>query len=605
MEVAMNRLIYMGKYIDRDKEYKIYYNKVLDKFYKLPYDYFFKEEKSGLEILEDLMPEDYEDKDLIKYAINDPEELKGLKAYLDINKKYEEKVEKRDKKLKAELNIILAEQEKRRNRNLNILKAITAGVFVVLVLTSSYAIYDAYGKKIDDKFDDYIGHLATNEETRNEYLSSIIDAITLNETLNDDIKEAWINDFKNLLERDIYIPKKNIKEIIKQASETDYSNLDSNDYIHELSNLIFHDNSSICYGLTLQLDEVANDKEMSESSQVFGYLTIALNDDIFNQIFFFGSDKFNKILADYYGASTTQLEACINLYDNYLNAQNNDDKNNYKNELKNKISQIFLRYYENSEELSEFDQLVFASSIFARENRVVSIQNNLFSDIITVSVDDENYGLYNLYFDAFSKENISRSIYQQQLENLIKNKGSKIDYKDSDDRFLTYLFYLSYRDQSAYRTRKELFEPISIEEFASHLMETVFSDNFYKDDNYTNVNPEFLYSYLTNGHINLDDCIPRYRGINDDSRSVALFIEYEKALKAEVSAGNLELEKYEEQLDEILKHFTYSNPDLKALLKIAIEYDQSMFDEFTIPFSSLDYNDHEIKKYTKEIEVHD
>lgn len=584
----MNNLIYLGKYLKTDDIYQIYYNPELDKYYSLPNEVLtkIKEANKGLEVIADLMPNDFEEPELIPYEITDTNEIKALNIF------YQKRVS-----LIKEENERKEKEIKEKEKQTRIRKGIFCGALIITFLASLKGLYNKYEEQIKASTNKYINNLSTEEDKKNAYLKDITDALTLNETLNDDIKSLWINDFTSLFSRDIFIPKHKVKDIISSINNGDYSKATLDNHIIFLSSLIFNDNNYPFYGITMQLDEYANNLEPRKSSIDFAYLYLNLNDDILNQIFL-GNDRIYSVISSSLNASESTIEDTLKGI-KYTYDTDEETYEFYHSNVSKVIGNILVNYYKGKGKLSEFDQLVLGSNLFNPTSDNIIIKYNIFSDIITVTINDATYGEYNLYFDRETKANITKVIYQEKLTNLIKEKGSNIDYNDSDCRFIIYLYYLSYIDKISYDVDEELINPESIEEFSSYLINSVFDDGILTGDNFVHLNPEVLYSYFTNGNISFPDILKRIRSLANNEFAMTLFTEFERALKHDLLLGNITTEEYNNQFSEVTYWLTRRNPDLYNYLKSSINQDVSLVDNFTIPLDSNSCEESEVKDLIK------
>ena len=178
---------------------------------------------------------------------------------------------------------------------------------------------------------------------------------------------------------------------------------------------------------------------------------------------------------------------------------------------------------------------------------------------------------------------------------MLKNKGENLDYDDPDARFLVYLYVLAYEDKFTMKDRKELFSSPNAEELARYIIESNFDNDYAIEMHF-----EFLYGYFSNGKINFREMIDEIYGFSDDALSISLFIEYERCLKHEVLEGRLSEDAYQEQYDKLKERIAWGNDEIIEFVENAINNDESMFTDFNLPFSNIEYANDEIKKYTYE-----
>lgn len=604
----MNRFVFMGNYIEKkgNRESQIYYDQVLDKFYRLPYDDL-RKVGEGFEYTDEFFSEKFEDSYIREYEITNPDELKALKAILDF-KKEKEKVQEtfssspndnQTEVIKKENTEEATIEDEKKNKPYK--KAIIGSIIVLAACYALYHAYTKYERPIKAKINSGIETLSNKEETKDKYLEKISDAIILNNSIPDDIKTLWINDFTCLFNQDIFMLKSHHNKIVNRLNEGDFSNLNEDNYISTLSRVIFGDDYSIYLGITHQLDDVANKKDRdSTNSILFGYLSLGIDNDLLKETLLLGKDQYINILAQTYDVTSEEIEELTNLLDKYYCASD-EDKNAIYLEYTKKVGDILTYYYLTKDKISECDRFILASDIYNRDaldtdaaSKSVEINNNLFNEYIIVKVRDNTYGNYNLYFDPESGYDESIPFYRDKIIELFEAKGSNLDYNDPDARFLVYLYVLSYKDTFFMEEKKELFTSETSEDLALHIMRTVFNEF---DD--VKVNIEFLYGYLSNGKINFDEMFKEIGYFGSDSVSVPLLIEYLRCLNYEVLDGRLSETAYQEQWEKFKKGIIFTD-ELSEFIEAAVNNDESIFSEFKLPISTLECTSDEIKKYTYE-----
>mgnify|MGYP001079286733 FL=1 len=586
----MNRYVYIGSYIEKGEEKKIYYNAILDKFYAVPAD-FFDKQKDGLEYLDDLIPEDFEDPDIKPYEITNKSELQGLKSVVNFNARIDREDTKEKQNNASKKNIENGSKEKRKH---HYKKAIAACYLMTLA-------YKPYEKEIKEHIDVLAESLENREATKARYLDKVTEAIKDNSTIADDIKILWTNDFTYLFNDELFITNSQVADITKRISEGDFQDVNSDNYILELSRVIFGDDYSIYVGLTNQLDDMANEKEriIPLDSNLFGYLSLGVQKELLKDTIIFGKDKYIEVLANTYGVSGDEIKELTDLLDRYYHSTGKLQDDYYSLYIE-KLGNILIKYYKKKGILSEYEQFVLVSDIYnvgiysaADVFKTVEINNNLFNDMVVVTVRDNVYGHYNLYFDSITHANITTAFYLEKLAELIKNKGENLDYQDPDSRFLVYLFTLSEKNTLRDEEKKELFTSTDACELADYITSSIF-DTY----DYIRMNPEFAYSYFSNGQINYDEMFSEINDVSRDTLSMAIFIEYERCLRHEVLDGNLSEEKYREQYEEILRKIALYNTELKKIVEDAINSEEPIFKSFNIPLKDSECIDEAIKKYT-------
>ncbi|MDE6292488.1 MAG: hypothetical protein K2L98_02270, partial [Bacilli bacterium] len=212
----MNRFVFMGNYVETYKNSQIYYDQVLDKFYCLPYN-FFDKKKDGLEYLNEFLPDNFEDPEIKGYEITNKDEIKGLRFILKINKEKENKIDTffTDLKSNGQETEAKIDQKKISPHKKALIGCI--GVLAVCYLMS--IAYNKYEPTIKSKFNNYIESLSNKDETKEEYLAKVSDALELNTTIPEDIKALWLRDFTLLFNSDIFMTPHQVKGIVKRISE--------------------------------------------------------------------------------------------------------------------------------------------------------------------------------------------------------------------------------------------------------------------------------------------------------------------------------------------------------------------------------------------------
>ncbi len=580
MEVAMNNYAYIGTYFDHGRKKEIYYDQTLDKFYALPLDYFDKNTSAK--------------RNIQNYEILFNDELKLLRSIQKYNAQKEAQKREEVKRLEQEMAKREEEQKQKLEKRENLINAIKKGVIVVLCCSALISAYVFSKDYVQEKYNDSIDSLESPEEDKIENISAITDAIMVNDTIPNKVKECWLNDFTYLFREDIYIPKSKVNGMVGRLTKGDFSTIDESDYNTILSKVIFNEDSAVAYALTASLDECANNREPGVDSHLLGLLTIKNPKNYLNQVFLYGPDRIVDVLANNYNVSKDKIQELIDLLDKFYYTDESL-KDESARELKGKISAILTAYYQDKK-LNEYDQFVLASDIYNPQSDKISINNNIFNDSIIVTVSSDKYGPYELYFDRSTNANISASIYQQKIIDLLKEKGSNLDYNDPDCRFLLYLFSLGYRDQKSYEEGYALTNPQTPEELATHLMDSVFD---YLDN--VQINSGFLYGYLSNGQVNLEDVRAKINGIYPyDEFSISLFVEYIKCLQIEVQNGHLTEEEFQKYYDDVTYTLNRVYPRLAHYIDETIENNGTLLINFSLPINSNQQLDSKVKKYVNE-----
>ena len=351
----------MGSYIAESKENKIYYDEVLDKFYAVPYD-FFDQSKDGLEYLSDLLPEDYEDPSIKPYKITNKDEIKGLKAIVKYNQKNASQTIEDNEEYEDPTDRVEVEEVKQIPPYK---KAIIGCIIILASCYLLYASFNHYSDKIQEKFDEVVESLENKEETKEKYLNRITNAIELNATIPDEVKKSWINDFTYLFNAEIFMKPSQVRGIEKRINNGNFSNIDEDNYMFVLSNIIFADDYSIYLGLANQLDVLANERdvEVNFDANLFGYLSLDIDNNLLKETILFGPEKYIDMLAKNYGVTTEEIKELTDLLDKYYRGLGND-KDQYYSEYVKKLCDLFTRYYQNKGRLSEYDQFVLVSDIY-------------------------------------------------------------------------------------------------------------------------------------------------------------------------------------------------------------------------------------------------
>ncbi|MDE5631080.1 MAG: hypothetical protein K2I70_05715, partial [Bacilli bacterium] len=333
-----------------------------------------------------------------------------------------------------------------------------------------------------------------------EHLNAFLAAIASNSTINEELKEVLKKDFETLVESKVYIPdsfafkRYTTDGICSRLMSTDFSDYDETNYTEVLAYILFNNNDIVASSLACELDECANNRQASIQSILFGSLYTEDKDGLLNAIFNHGTSEFAKDLAEVYNVDKKEITSLLKLINDYNNAKTDEERKSIESSFYAKLAPIMSNYYHNNN-IKEIDKFILASQVYNGNFKYI---NNLFSDTLTITYEDPDYGVYNLYYDTQTGTDISQAVYFEKLVRLIQEKGNNLDYNDPDSRFLLYLTITACEDKLYYYTN-EVTNCLTPRDLAQEIMARVFSI----DDGFTNINPQVLYAYFSTGKINI------------------------------------------------------------------------------------------------------
>jgi len=380
-------------------------------------------------------------------------------------------------------------------------------------------------------------------------MTAFLQAIEENNTITEELKDILRNDFSILVESDIYIPdtlvldKYKTKAICSRLASADFTNCDEGNYTEVLAYILFNEKDIVATSLALELDEYANGRVPSTQSILFGSLYTKDKTSLLNDIFNNGTNQFALDMAEIYDVDKKDIKELLNVLKRYTEASTEEEKNIELESFYAKLAKILSSYYRDKTNLNEIDQFILASQVY---NGKFQVSNNLFSDILTINYDDSKYGPYALYYDC--------------------KTGNDVD---------------------------EVTSCVTPEELAQKIYDRVFS----LEDGFTNIKPQFLYAYFSNGNICYNDILKEVNSPNDDAFSLALFVEYNKCMRKDIEAGNLSEEEYKSRLEILFGWGNKDKVEAYGLLFKALEADTSLFSELKLNHFIFDYANDGVKKY--------
>lgn len=567
------KYFYVGKYKTNKTLKNIYYEKGLDKFYVL--DQSFENKDDGLEILYDCLPQNYEDEEMKPFEITNKYEKLALKVLYHYKKRKQKEKRKEEEDLR-----------KFRERAIKNGKGRIKALFVALMLLQTYIF--CLMKDIHPTIylkNKIIDH-TTDTENQHEIYDKFGEAITCNNTISPKLRTVLFNDFNLLAFSDTPMIDLKVSEIASRLKTYDFTYLNETNYIDALAYIISGDLNGVSRGVAYSLDERANKREASDESLLFNAISIGYKDNILEDLFIYGTHGYNSKLAKIYDIDKGEIKELTKMLNNFYESNDAQEKEDIKNSIYTKLGNILTIYYKNKEKINELDKCILASQIYGGS---FTVSNNIFGEDIVVTRTDNDYGNFKKYYIRESGIDESISVYQRKLAELIKSKGTNLDYDDPDCRFLVYLYTFCYDDTLSYYN-KGLLTSKTPESMAYMIINNVFDDK-----GYTNVKPEFLYAYLTSGDVNKDVLLREIVTVNDDAYNVALYVEYLRCLSKEV-----DMNFATGSSSRILKSLEYDNKELYDMLVKALENDESLFSEFSIMPNSHEYSNDEIKKYVVE-----
>ena len=582
----MSKFVYVGGFNNKD----VFYSEERCEFYAVDENFFNLKEAQDFEVPSSFFtPEKLEE--LASVRVTDESELKTFKYMYQMVKKYQkwEKLYKVRDKIRESAYSISPEMRK------DIYKYFGTSIIFTLIAIYGYIKTESLRESLIASYEEKVDKFYEENQTDEDNLRDFNAAIDANSTISEELKIALKSDFKVLVESDIYIPhivwpkSYRVDGICKRLANTDFTNYDEYNYTEELAYILFKNKDIIAISIAHQLDECANNREPSTSSILFGTLYTEDKTELLTDIFNFGTDKYIDNMAKYYNVDKKEIKELVHLMENYNNAENSEEKESAEKSFYAKLANILSNYYRDKNNIREIDKYILASQVYNGEFRY---SNNLFSNTFKITYNDPTYGPYDLYYDTQTHTDVSETIYFEKLVELIREKGEKLDYNDPDSRFLFYLTALAC-DDKLYYYYDEVTDTKTPEELARVIYDRVFSEN----EGFTNLKPQVLYAYFSNGNIYIED-IHREMNIPDDNAfSLALYAEYDKCLRIDVQEGNLSEEDYEYRLEWALEWLARDGEEIYNILTNAINNNTSLFSELKLCPFEFSYASEDIKKY--------
>lgn len=431
--------------------------------------------------------------------------------------------------------------------------------------------------KVQEGIDDY-HHTHQNDD---QHLNIFLESLDTNETLDAKVRLAIQSDLNTLVMSDIYIPDNVVKDIGTRISEYDFSNITEDSYIYILPYLIFGESNIVTNMVTEELDEYTNNRAISPSSILFGELIRGDHIKLLEDLFKYGSNSFIKDLAKTYNVSEDEINNLLSIIELVKALPNEARIDEYHQLLGNMIIDCLK-----GKSVSAYDQYLLSSQIFGGDNEV---SNNIFADYNKITVINEDYKKYDLYFDPSSGVDFSLGVYYEKLTKLIKDKGGNLDYQDSDSRFLMYLLYLTHTNPWEYD--EDMFTSINTyDEYAS----SIFSKICLSNTGTVNINPEFIYAYLSSGYINFSELVSATRAPFANEYSIILFREYYACLMEEIKDEDISYSSYEDKFNNIFKQIKNNDINLYNMLMDSLSLNKPLMDNMNLFPLNDDSND--IKK---------
>lgn len=569
------KYLYIGKMKDNGKTKYIYYDEINNRFYavleKMP-------NEDDFEYIYELMPDDFEEDEMKPFRIKDNDMVKVLTVAYKVIKLFDiqEKNRKKQIKLKEKAKVIKAKKKRKR-------LAYYSAFFLLLASAGTIKLIDNH---LEKKHAIAIEQSLTEDKQFENY-DEFGESITINKTITDDLKEVLFSDFNSLSFSSVPILERNRNSITKRLEKYDFTGLDRSNYISALEYILFGKSSIINKCFTLSLDGYANGSLDNKVTSMFGSLMLPLETNM-TDIIFRDDGDFKNTLAEFYNVPKDKIDYILYILESYTKSTDDVEKNNLYTLYQNEVASLLSSYYQNKEELSEFDRIVLASQIFGGD---YFIDNNIFDEYIKVTHSSKEYTSYTKYYEKSTKEDVSMLVYQEKLEELIKNKGTYLDYNDPDCRFLLYLYSLCYKDTLPYYN-KELLSVKSPEELANLIISRVFDE-----EGFVKVREEFIYNYLTSGKINPNDLANTYISLSEDALSASLYVDVINCLKYEeyIDSGC-----YLGYVEKELRKLQRNNEELYDEVSRSLENRESLFDKLSILPAYQSYKSENVKKYIRE-----
>ncbi len=581
----MSKFVYIGGLDDKE----IYYSEERCEFYAVDDGFFDAPEEQSFEVPSNYFtPKKLEE--LAIYRITDERDLRTVGHMYQMVKEYEKrkKLYRVRDKIRDSLYSISPEMRK------DIYKYFGTSIIFTLIAILGYIKSEPLRASLTASFEKSVDKFYEENQNDEENLKSFNAAIDANSTISAELKVALKADFKVLVESDTYIPhiiwpkSYRVDGICERITNTDFTNYDESNYTPELAYILFKNRDIISSSIAQQLDECANTREPSDLSIMFGSIYTEDKTHLLTDIFNLGTDEYIDNMAEYYNADKKDIKELVELMTKYNNAENSEEKESALKSFNAKLANILSNYYRDKHNLKDIDKYILASHVYNGEFKYYS---NLFSNTLKVTYNDPTYGPYDLYYDTQTHMDVSQTIYFAKLVELIKEKGNNLDYNDPDSRFLFYLTALACDDELYYHY-DEVTNTKTPEELARVIYDRVFSVN----DGFTNLKPQVLYAYFSNGNISIEDISREMNSPDDNAFSLALYAEYDKCLRIDVLEGKLSEEDYEYRLNWALKWLS-KDEEVYNILTDAINNNSSLFSELKLCPFEYNYARDDIKKY--------
>ncbi len=582
----MSKFVYVGGFNNKE----IYYSEERCEFYAVDDNFFNLTEPRDFEVPSSYFtPEKLEE--LASVRVTNESELKSFTYMYKLVKKYQkcESLYKVRDKIRDTASSISPEMRK------DIYKCFGTSFIFTLIVILAYIKTAPLRENLTASFEASVDKFYEENQNDEENLKSFNAAIDANSTISEELKVALKADFKVLVESDIYIPhiiwskKYRVDGICERIANTDFTNYDESNYTEVLAYILFKNKDIIATSLSHQLDECANTREPSASSILFGSMYTEDKTGLLNDVFNFGTDKYIDNMAAYYNADKKDIKELVYLMESYNSAKTDEEKESAEKSFYAKLANILSNYYRDKRNVKEIDKYILASQVY---NGEFKYYNNLFSNTFKMTYNDPTYGPYDLYYDTQTNTDVSQAIYFEKLVELIREKGETLDYNDPDSRFLFYLTALAC-DDKLYYYYDEVTNTKTPEELARVIYDRVFSIN----EGFTNLKPQVLYAYFSNGNIYIEDISREINIPNDNAFSLALYAEYDKCLRIDVKEGRLSEEDYQYRLDWALEWVARDGEEVYDILTTALNNNASLFSELKLCPFTFSYANEDIKKY--------
>ena len=194
----------------------------------------------------------------------------------------------------------------------------------------------------------------------------------------------------------------------------------------------------------------------------------------------------------------------------------------------------------------------------------VSIYSNIFNPILEEYGETSKISIFYEYHDD-ELQNVSYREYYKKLASLIYDEAAELDYSNKKDRELIYLYAEALRINFGEQWTED---PIRF------ILDSIIAN--YNPLIEPAVSPYNLLRYLNGKNLDISDLNYFWDLALMGKEAIPLIQELNKCFKAEVYAGNMSQDNYDEFINEVVEYIEYLYPDQLEKFKDANLYDKSI-----------------------------